>query len=173
MLRRKLDLKLSSKKGNAVLEVLLIVIVIFSISLLIRFISPIFSEFNDDIQNDTDMSPLAKSRIAGVHERFAPVFDNGIVAILMFLWIGALISSFFTDTHPVFFIVIFILLLIVFYVSAILGNTYEDIISDGAEMEADNVNFTLSTFIFTHLMETMIFMGFTIAIALFAKFRIG
>lgn len=160
------------KKGNAAIEVMLFVVIIFSLALLTQLMYPVFTDMKNSVVDDPDIAQIGKDRINNLHGRYDTIFDNAIAIIFIFVWIGTLISAFFVDTHPVFFVLTIIILLVVFFVGAILGNTYEEIIADGGELEANSSKFSITNFIFGHLLESMIFIGISISITLYAKFRL-
>lgn len=163
---------LESKKGNAVFDAL--VIVFFLIAVFIASISLMdpLNDVKEDIINDDSFHQETKDLATDLTDNYNGFWDNTIVFILAMLWFFGLISSFFIDSHPIFFLIAVILLFIVFYVTAILANETIDLVND--EPNSDYIQFYSKTIWITeHMVEIIIIMSFSFALVLYSKFRGG
>jgi len=154
------------KKSNAVLDTVLVIIVLTVVGVVWFFSFWTGGIINTDLQADAELSEG--------HTEFNKItelpsnFDNLFVFVFVVLWVGALIASYNVDTHPVFFIITILLLLAVFFVSMVLGNTYEEVTTD-ADFTGHYLLYPKMNWIMTHLLLVAIIVGGSVTIALFAK----
>lgn len=169
-MQRRVTASKFKKRGNAVVETGLVVVLLLVFIVSIYYSNWLFDDLNDDIQADDDISDTAKQMVNEHNGRFSSIFDGLFVFVFVMLWIMVLVASVKIDTHPIFFGVSFLLLVAMFWVSAEVGNTYEDTTSD-ADISGIADEYSSADFIMTHLLEAAIVIGFTIMIVLFAKSR--
>ena len=162
--------KFKNKKGNVVLDVMMVLIVIFVFALISIFGGYIFENLNDEVQADEDFNTLTKTTMSGVQSSYNASFDGVIVFGLILLWIMAIVASFMIDSHPAFFIISLILLVFVLIAAGVLSNVYEDLSAD-PELEGTFASFSMTTFIMTHLVEFLVVVIVTVSISLYAKSR--
>jgi len=159
----------SNKRGQTVFDTIMLLIVLFILAAAAIVGSMVFSNVNDEIQADTDISTEAKTAMTTVNDGYSNWFDAAILAALIFFWALLLITSFMIDTHPVFFIVTVVLLLAVFVVSMFIANAYEELTID-EDLSSFSDNFPFTNFIFQNLLKIMIVIGLSTGVALYAKF---
>jgi len=163
---------LEYKKGNAVLDSL--VIVFFLMAVLIASISlmPSINEVKDDIVNDYSFHQESKDIATDLTTEYNGFWDNTLVFIFAMLWFFGIISAFFIDSHPIFFLVAIILLFIVFYVTGIMANETVALVNEGDN--ADYItHYSKSLWIMEHMVEIVIVMSLSFSIVLYSKFRSG
>ena len=163
---------LKSKQGNAVIDTMVIIIAIFAISIAAMALYSPLQDINTDIQADLEMSNQSKEIIQDTDDLYVNFWDGVIVFLVVMLWLGSLIAGFFIDSHPVFFVIAFLLLVFVFYIAAILANEHAEIRTDVGFKELGATQ-TKTNFIMDHMVETGIFIGFTVSIVIYGKFRFG
>lgn len=158
------------RKGNATLDgmVILIIIVVFAIASI--FGLKVFNEINTDIQNDTDMFNESQQISADLYAKYPNLLDNLFLFAFVLLIIFTIVSVFMIDSHPIFFIITVLLLMGLFLTAILLGNVFDDIMSDDV-ISAQANQFTYTAWVMGHIAELMIAVGFIIAIALFIKFK--
>lgn len=158
------------KKASVPLDMLMIIIFImlFAVGSIIAY--SVFNELNTDIQSDSDMDSGSKAVSSNLYNKFAPTLDSAVMFAFILLIIFVIVSVFMIDSHPIFFIILFIILVGVFLVAMLLANSYDDIMSDAAFSTFAN-EFTYTTWIMRHLLELSITTGFIILLALFIKMR--
>lgn len=158
----------SNKKGQALFDLTILVIIIFFLALAAIFGGFIYSELNDEIQNDNDFSAVAKSTSQGLEDNYVSMFDNIIFIAVILLWLGLIITSFFIDSHPIFFIITIVFMVLVFIAGMAISNAYEEV-TDDEDLSGYAANFTKTNFIFDNFLIVLIVIGFTTALALYAK----
>jgi len=172
MLKRKTNnisnFNIRSKKGNAVLDTLgvLVFLIIFVIS--IYYGKYILSDLNDEIQSDPDMHNTSKQIVSYHEARYGGFFDGIFLLAFILFWALMLVASFNIDAHPIFFIFTFILMIFVFIVAAILGNLYKEF-AEEEDMVAVVPFFPIAHYIMSHFLMVAIVVGFSIMGVLFVK----
>ena len=159
-----------NKKGNAVIDSLNVVVVLTVLAVIVVVGFTAFGELNTELQVDDDFSNESKQVLTDIDNDFPGLWDGLFLFALILLWISAIVFSFFIDTHPVFLVLSFILITFVLVVAAILTNSYEEIAGDTYFATAANA-LPIMTFIMGHLVETILVVAMSVAIALFAKSR--
>lgn len=160
-----------NKKGNAILDGLTLLVVIFVFILASVFGYSVFTTLNTDIQNDASITMNESKEISSsLYTKYPVLLDNLILFAFTLLVLFTLISVFMLDSHPIFFFISIILLAGLFLVAIILADAYDDIMQDPGMAVYANA-FTYTTWIMTHLLQTMIGVGFILTIVLFIKFK--
>jgi len=159
-----------NKKGNPSLEMLtiLIVIIIFALSfpILYSHLSPVLTGLADNGQ----MSEEAVSVLENFNTKFPKMLDNMFLIIFIILWVGAIVLSLFIDTHPIFLLISWVLVIIILWSAMFLGNFVEQFINqDAFSLSKDNL--PKIYFISSHVLEFMIAIAFSIMLALYGKNR--
>lgn len=157
---------LNSKRGNIVLETLVVFVIIFVVAVAWMSMHYIQKELNEDVQQD-DISQDAKDFNQDVTSRYPKIFDKAIPFFLILFWGMAIIASLLSDTHPAFAIFSIILLLLTLVVIVILANTFNEIFTEDLVGLASD--FPMTFFIFKWYLEISIVVSLTIFLALFAK----
>lgn len=166
------DSGLRSKKGNAVLDSLFIIVILFVAIISIIIARVVLTDLNTDIQADATLSNLTKSTVQAESDRFGNLFDGIFIFVFVLLWIAALIASFMIDTHPIFLIFTLILMIFVFIVAAFMGNVYEEVTAD-SDLATAIASFPMANYIWTHMLIVIICVGASMILSLFAKNRWG
>jgi hypothetical protein len=160
--------KKKHKKASAILDVLIGSILFLTVAIATVFGFRILSEINDEIQADADISTIAKTNSQNVTTEFPKYMDNAFLMMVVLFWVFLLVSSFFIDTYPVFFVVSFILLIFVFVIGMAMANTYEEVVTEsGISTFADS--FSKMNWIMEHLLIVLIVMGLSSAFVLYAN----
>ncbi len=169
-LRKKEHFSLKSKKGNAILEslMILLVIILFSVTAVLSY--SVFDSVNTDIQTNPDSTTEAKEVSGNLYDNYSPLMDNLVLFAFVLLIISVLVSTFMVNTHPIFFVVSLILLIFVFIIAMLLGNFYEELFSDSS-LSAYANQFTYTTWLMTHIVELIIGVSFGVMVAMFIKFK--
>lgn len=170
--KRKVEsfLKSNKKKGNAVLDTLTILVIIVTFAMISIMGMKIFSDVDTEIQTNNEMGTEAKNISGDLYDKYPRLLDNMILFAFVLLVAFTIISVFMLDTHPIFFILTVIMLLSVFIVAMLLGNSYNDVMQEDDFSPYAN-QFTYTTWLMTHILQLMIAVGFIVAITLFIKFR--
>ncbi len=172
-MKRKKGLILGCRKGNAVLDSITAVVVIFVFVLVMIIGKYVFDEMNTDIQESSDITNTTKDTLTEVHSRSGSFMDGLIIFFFLLIWALMIVASFKIDSHPAFFIFTLILMVFIFFIAANLGNAYEEVIDDpdlGAVVSND---FPMTNWIMTHFLLVAIIIGFSVILALFGKNRMN
>lgn len=171
-MRKRSTRKSSSffKRGN-VQEVAFIIGIAFVFSFAIFFGYKILHEFNGRF-GQLDVDPLAKATVNRVDTIYPSIFDSAYLVVLVIFFLIAVISAYFIDIHPFFFVLSLFVLIVALVASALLVNINEEVITD--EKFADiSDKFPIIVFTTQHLFQIAVIMGGIIMIALYAKSRSG
>lgn len=171
MQRRKIRRFGIGKKGNSVLDSVLVVVFLAIFSIMIIFSYQTFSNINDEIQADPDMSATAKAPMEDYTTRMPSTLDSIFVMAVVLFWILAIVFSFMIDSHPIFFIIMVVVLIAVFVVAMILSNTYQEITSD-AEISSFASEFPMMNWIMERFLFVIIAVSFSVGLALYGKNRL-
>lgn len=165
--RRKMN-----KKGNAVVDSITVIVIIFAFAVITVVGFKAFGELNDTIQQNDFLGNDSREISQDQYDNYPGLMDNLFFIAFILLCVFALVSSFMIDTHPIFFVFTIIMLIAVFVVAFFLANGYEDIMSTDMLSEEAN-EFTKINWIMTHLLELAIGLGFMVTLVLFIKYRQG
>ena len=157
------------KKAQTVTDVLIVVLILTVFAVSSIFASKILREVNADVQAMDDMSVEAKASLANVNDNFPETFDTAFIIMLVLFWALLIVTSVFIDTNPILFILVCLMLVFVFIIGMMVSNAYSEILLDSGELSTFAASFPMTHFVMTHLLLFMIGMGFTSAIALYAK----
>lgn len=158
----------SSKKAQAGLEILLVIILLFGLGIVAVIGNKMFSDLNTELQADDSLSNESKAFVATVEANYPSTFDTVFLLALIFLWVLLIVSSFLIDTHPVFFVVTLVILVMCFVISMLIANTYEEF-SDDTSFSTYAAEFPITSWVMSHLLIVIIVMGFTVGVTLYAK----
>lgn len=163
---------LGYKQGNAIVDSIYIVIVLFAIAVITVFLYVSLYEVNEDIQEDEDLSADAKQILDDTTTDYPILFDGLFIFILVGLWILVIIASFSIDAHPIFFGVVFVLLIFVFLAAIIFSNTFVETMAE-EDMIAFAIQFPKMQWVMNNLLTVIIVIGFSIMLALYGKNKLG
>lgn len=160
----------NSKKGNSVLDAIIVVLIliVFSIVAVVGF--RVLSEINTDIQADASMNQDAKYVTGNLASNYDSLFDNLFLFGFVLLVIFNIISVFMLDTHPIFFMVTVVLLIFGVIIVMLLGNVYDDLMGDATFSSYAN-NFNYIGFVFRNIGKIFLGYAFIISTVLFIKFK--
>ena len=156
-----------NKKGNAILDTLFVIVILFVFVFGAMFGYKILLEMKDDILEDVD-NPQAKAAFNEIESRYPSVLDGAVLLLFIGLWIMGVVASFMSDSHPVFFGISMFLLIFVLIVGMFMGNFYEELFSDPDLSDLPGY-FPATNWLLTHMLLVGIIIGFSILIVLFAK----
>lgn len=158
-------------KRGSFLDIFFIVVVMFAFAVTILVGWLLMSNVNSEFQaklNHTESKTIMQES----HDRYVGLFDGIFLFVFFGSFIATIIGSLFLDTHPAFFAISLVLLVIVCVLCGIFANVYAELeVSDGFSGFAGD--FTYIPFVMQYFVQIVIFMVCAIAIALFGKSRLG
>lgn len=157
-----------NKKANVFFEGLsifhaIILLIIFGIVGLM-----LFTDLNVDFQADPDNGAFSKDLMQEAYDQYPSMWDDIIIIAFVGMWLFALISAFFIDTNPLFFIVSAVLLILLLIFVVYISNGAYDIFIDG-DFETYYSQFPKTAFIFENMLVVMIVVGASILLTLYAR----
>lgn len=155
------------KKGNAILDGIFVVVILFAFALIAPIGYDIFTELNDDIQSDGGISGSTKNISSDLHTRYPSAVDGLFFFAFILIWAFVVVASFMVDTKPYFLVFSIILLAALLFIGAELANAYDDFTNDEYSSIIDK--FPKTNFIMQHLFETIAVIAASILIVLFGK----
>lgn len=158
------------KRGNALIDSVLIVVVLFVLAIGGLYGSMVIDEVNTDIQADPDIGAEAKNVTGTLNSNYIPLMDNLFIFAFVLFAVFTVISVFMLDSHPIFFIISVILLVAVLIVSMLLGNAFEEIMQD-PEITSYSNQFTYTSWIMEHIVMVVIGLAAMVLTALYVKMR--
>lgn len=161
-----------NKKGNAIVDTITVIVVLFAFATTIVLGLHVFGEFNDTIQDNDFFGNESKNISQNQKDNYPELMDNLFFMGFILLVLFVMVASFMVDTHPAFFIFAVIMMAAVFVVAFFIANGYEDIME--TDTLSDDANqFNKIGWIMTHLLEISIGMAFMVTIILFIRYRQG
>ena len=160
---------LKSKKGNAIIDTVLIIGFLVTFGIAIFFGAKVMNQVNSQIQNDASWTDTtSKQAVNSLTNKFPNTFDNMFVMAFILLWAVTLVASFMIDTHPIFFVFSLLLFIAVLFVAPIVGNSVETLMIDG-EIAGTVALFPKINWILTHMLQVAIVVGASIMLVLYGK----
>lgn len=158
----------NKKKGNVFFEGMslfywLIVLIIIGIVGLM-----IFTDLNDDFQADPTNAQVAKDIVQEAYDQYPSMWDDIIITVFIGLWLFALISAYFIDTAPLFFVVSIVLMILLLIFVVYLSNGAYEIFTD-TDFEPFYEQFPKTNFIFENLLIMMIMIAGSVSLTLYAR----
>lgn len=158
------------KKGNAVIDTVLVLVVLFVFGMFVILGQYLFTVMqNDGLAEIFETSPDANQTFQENRTRYPTLFDSLFITLLVIIWILTIVASFMIDSHPIFFIVTIILLFFVFISAMFMSNIWDDWVGTDADIEAAADNFPMMNLVMDNFLLFIIFIGGSIALALYGK----
>lgn len=158
-----------NKKGNAIIDTILIIAFLATFGIAIFFGFKIMNQVNNQIQNDNQWTDTtSKEALNTMTNKYPATFDNMFVVVFILLWAVTLVASFMIDTHPIFFVFSLLLFIAVLFVTPIIGNSVETFMIDG-EIASTVALFPKANWILTHMLQVVIVIGSSIMLVLYGK----
>jgi len=161
-----MNLNYSNKKGSSDLIYLFISVII--LALLIPSFNYVMGTFNDVIQN-TDSPTKAKEVTNTLSNSWIDSGDIIFAMIYFALHIGAIILSYFLDTHPLFIVGGVLIFIVLTWLGIIFANSYIDVTAAGTPLGDEMNNLPMLNFIMTWFAELNIFLMVAVLIVLYRR----
>jgi uncharacterized membrane protein len=161
-----------NKKGNIMVETFLVVIVLMVFAIVSISVYKAFDDLNQDIQGDTEMDETAKAQYSNLYSRYPSGFDGIFAVVMGLLWISVIITSFMIDSHPAFFMISLIVLVVFLLVAGYLANSWNDFADDPNIVDYSE-HFPITNYVLNHLMHFIFVIGASILLALYGKNKMG
>lgn len=143
-----------------------IVVLMFSVVIVIMFM--FISGVNDQIQVMDEVPTLGKEGTQTITNTYQNTMDYLFFFIWLSAFLGAVITAWFIETHPVFFILSIVALVVIFIALIPFINLNEAILSDPT-LITFTASFPIISFFATHLFKIAIIEAFIIMMSLYGK----
>lgn len=158
---------LKNKRGD-IGEIMLIIVIMFTIAIIAPIGYKLISEINPKIQNTTTLPTVGKEALNTAQDRYVNIFDGAYLLILVMLIIAVVIGAAMLDVHPMFFIIAVIALAIFIIVTAILSNAFQEY-STTTAISPYISQFPIILFVMQHYATIIVGVGFMVLVTLYAK----
>jgi magnesium-transporting ATPase (P-type) len=177
-IRRKKSLEVLSlvsknnKRGSlAMVWMLTSIVFVFVFILISLFAYKGLSEINTDLQADDDIQQIAKDNLGDLNTRFPLTFDALVVLVLVLLWVAVMVFAFFSDNHPIFYALFFIIIVFLLILGGIFSNVWDEVKTD-SEMSTLALDFPKANYIMDNYLLFVGVICFSGLIAMFVKNRL-
>lgn len=153
------------KKSNIIFEVITIIAIIIVVGIVSMTVYKVFKPVTDKLQQSDQMPQESKDIMSSNMKAYPSVFDNGIVFIMVILAIGSIAFAFMIDTNPLFFTITILLFVVILFATVLIANASSSVV-DGLGVAS---SFPKTVWIYHHLLQIVIVIGFLIGGALYAK----
>ena len=162
----------NNRKGQFGISQLIISIVfLFTFVVIVLFGYKTLNEVNADLQLEDDISTLTKTTVDDLNDRYPTAMDGLVIFILVLLWIFVMVIAFFSDTHPIFYALLFLIIIFLMIVGGILSNAWEEI-TDESEVSSLVTEFPMTDFILNNYLLVVGVIGFSALIGIILKNRV-
>lgn len=161
-------LSLASKKGNAILDGLLFIVVLFAIGIIGFFANYLMTNINDGFQNSDQVTTEAKAMLTNNADKTSSVMDGIFVSVFALMWLLVLVGTYSIKTSPLFFGLFLIMFGVIIFVGLTLANAADDI-ANNSFLAAYSATMPKTIFIFENFNTVLVFVIATMALTLWGK----
>ena len=166
---KKKNLVISSGcKGQIVGDLAFALIFLVGLAIVVIVVNSIVGGLNDEVQADVTFSNQSKAVMQNVNDNYPGTWDAAFFFASIMLWIAMIVSTLFIDTHPIFFIINLILVILFLVGVMAFANVYEDF-ADDPDMSVFADNYPKLNWINDNLLWIFIIYSGTAMISLYAK----
>ena len=162
---------LKYKKGQDV-NLLFAIVIFLALGIVIVAGFRVVKELNTAVSRMPTATQEAKDITQRVETNYVLWFDILFLIIFVLVFIALIASAFFIDTHPIFFIISMIMVVITGFIGGYIANAYSSF-AETPTIQPDASSFVIIPYIFSHYIAIIVVVGIVTLIALFAKLRGG
>jgi hypothetical protein len=170
MTKKKERRIISFGNKKAVLDSIFIAVAMVILMIIIVFGYKLLSSMNANVQTMDQVPAESKLAIQKVDSSYLKTMDM----VFLFFWLsslfGALISAWFIDTHPAFFVLSIIVIMAIMVGVVPLANVTESILTS-SELATSTAHFSIIVWVMQHFFTIILIQSFLIAITLYSKMR--
>jgi len=162
----------SSKKGQTGVQIIFIVLALSALAFSALFTTFLMGVANSEVQADTSFGGEGADVMQDLTDRQPTWLDGLFLMALMIFWVMLIITTLFIDSHPIFFILSIILIVVTIVVAGYIANAWDDLAKD-ADFSSSADMLPKINYVMTHLLEFIMGMVVTVVISLYGKSRLG
>tara|TARA_R100001086_G_scaffold19443_2_gene9368 strand:+ start:2101 stop:2604 length:504 start_codon:yes stop_codon:yes gene_type:complete len=158
-----------NRKGN-VPDLIYILVILFSLGITIIIAANFYSQYTDSISLNPAFDNPTNTNIEASAETMLASWDYLFIFIFIGLIISTIVLGFRIRTHPVFFFISLILLIVVTILAGSLSNVYEQFTTNTTtSIQTTASSYTAMNFLFAHLPLFIAFLGVVIMVIFYSK----
>jgi len=156
-------------KKAAIQDSILVIVFIFIIAISFLVMSKVWNQVDPELKEQFNSTYYNRASLftGMVFKSFDILFVFVIIGFFIFL----IISVFLINTHPAFFVVSLILLLVSLILAPLFANVYSDI-EGSDEFATESAEYDIISFVFSKYPLFALIAGILVLIALYAKTRL-
>jgi len=170
-----------NNKGNFIVDGVFIVVLLFVVAIMFVVMRPVLSDMNKvainfggDLQSNLGVQSSKVDNMTGViqdmEDNQTNWFDWAFLLIFAAMIIALWFSVWYIDTHPVYFIIIFVLLIAVTMIGMAFANAFEDMMTD-TTLGASASQFVIIPFIMQNIVVISAAIIIITGVILYAKIK--
>lgn len=157
-----------NRRGNIAIDLMLMAVVMMGIAVVYIYVNDMNNDILDPMIAQNMTGTQGTQMLEAQRANFAPLWDNLGILLFAGIWIFLLISAYYVDTSPIFFIVMAVLMIGSFIVIMIVANAFDSLKED-SNFNTNSQSFSLLSWLMGHFLEAVIVVLITVGIALYAK----
>jgi len=158
-----------NRKGN-VPDLIYIIVILFSLGVTIIIAANFYGQYTESIADNPAFNNPVNTAVEADAETMLAALDYIFIFFFIGLIISTIVLGFQIRTHPVFFFISLILLIIVTILAGTMSNVYEQFTTNTTSSIATTAsNYTAMNFLFAHLPLFIAFIGVVIMVIFYAK----
>lgn len=167
---KKFDLIKKNKKGS--IDLIVILIVLFCIGIMGIFFNYAFNQALTEVQHtELNNTPEGANSLV-VAKSTTAYYDYFFLIVFIAVTIGLLVSSFYVDIHPAFFIFFLIVWVLAIVLAGLLGNAFYQV-TNTSEISQTTQQFNYTRNIWLNMPIIIAVIGLLAIIIIYAKTRSG
>ena len=154
-------------KKASILDIVFIMTALFTFAFVTVIMYNVYDDYTEKLSGHDAFNNSVNLHVESQMDTTFTVLDYVYIFFLVGFIILTIVSSFSIRTHPVFFFISVLLLVITIIMGALFSNVYTQAVTD-TELMSDT-NFTIMPFIMTHFPTVILIIGAILSVVLYAK----
>jgi len=164
--------KCKKDKKGGMLDLLYVGLILFALVLIIFFVHKVWAEMSPEIMA-SELGNTTEGQAAIIQTTSMLNGFNELIPLLFFLLIFVIVMlAYFTDVHPVFLFIAFLLLIVFIAVATMLSNAFEEVTAAG-DFSNETDTYTAPVFLIQKLPYLLGVAGIMVMIAIYAKWKLA
>ena len=156
-----------NKKGSA-RDIVLVLLILFLFGFVTVVMNMVYDKYTDTIADKEAFNTTWNVNIESNAQSLLLNFDYMYIFVLAALGMMVIVSAFWIKTHPLFFFISVLLLVIVVILGSMLSNVFDTAV-ENPDLAASLTEYTLISFVMEHLPSIILLIGGILLVVLYAK----
>lgn len=161
-------MKLFRNKKGFLADKLYLGIIFFILAIVVIVLFNLLSEFKDQSDKNDLFSGVSQNILDEKVEAFPILYDTVMITFIVGICLTNLVASFVIRTHPIFFIISLLMLLVFAIPFSVFSNIFEDVSSTNA-LTTTTASFNWLPYIMDKFPLWMVVINIIVAIAVYSK----